>query len=45
MDIFKEKMATYRKDRRNEFIESHDGMTLNEYEEFIEEKTDNHSSL
>lgn len=44
-DIFKEKMATYRKDRRNEFIESHDGMTLNEYEEFIEEKTDNHSSL
>ncbi|MCZ0717257.1 hydrolase [Aerococcus kribbianus] len=36
--IFKDKMVNYRKDRREAFIESHDGMTLNEYEEYVEEQ-------
>ena len=36
-EIFKEKMVKYRKDRREDFLETHDGMTLREFEEYIEE--------
>jgi len=36
-EIFKEKMVKYRKDRREDFLETHDGMTLHEFEEYIEE--------
>lgn len=35
-DIFKEKMVKYRKERRAGFLDAHDGMTLNEFEEYIE---------
>lgn len=38
--IFKEKMVTYREDRREAFIETHDGMTLNQYEKYIDEQSD-----
>ena len=30
-------MVKYRKDRREDFLETHDGMTLREFEEYIEE--------
>lgn len=36
-EIFKDKMVKYRKNRREDFIEAHDGMTLNEFEDYIEE--------
>ncbi|PMC79750.1 hydrolase [Aerococcus viridans] len=36
-EIFKEKMVKYRKNRREDFLETHDGMTLHEFEEYIEE--------
>ncbi len=37
-ELFKKKMDVYRKERREEFIESHDGMTLNEYEQHLEDQ-------
>lgn len=37
-ELFKKKMDVYRMERREKFIESHDGMTLNEYEQHLEDQ-------
>lgn len=37
-EIFKKKMETYREDRREAFMENHNGMTLNQYEKFIQDQ-------
>lgn len=36
-ELFHEKMEKYRKDKRSDFIESHHGMTIDEYEDSLRE--------
>ncbi len=40
-ELFREKMVKYRQDRRTDFMDTHDGMTMNEFEAFEASETRN----
>lgn len=36
-ELFKERMTVYRQEKRQDFLDEHDGMNINQYEEYMEE--------